>query len=955
MRRGVTLVELIVAFALIVIVFAAVVPQFRTIRLGWAGAEAMSSLIQNGRVLSEHIIRNLSAANRVVSVSLASQTQGYITFADANDDNYRYIYSSGYVAYGLVGSEQQLAGPVSRFQITCYSIYPTVSATTDGNDIRYVEIETDFTNSDSMGTDRTFKTEVFLRTNTDDGCGIVGYWKLDETSGTTAADSSGSGNDGTLVNMDPGMDWVTGRINNALDFDGGNDYVTLPIDSVIGLLEDCTIAAWVNWSGSGSSWQRVWDFGTGTTYNMFLTVNCSYTGYPRFAITTSGWSNEEQLDADEELTANTWHHIAVTIDADDTTHKLYIDGELVDEDTSAYLTPSDLGNTDRNYLANSNYSADPELNGRIDDVRIYNRVLDAEEIIEIANSLNFRSFEEAKTPTDTTSVTISTPNDINENDLLIAAVATEGDTSSSLSAPGGEGWTVIDVDNYSSGSVTPSVTHDSGLQCLIGLVVNADSASVPVAIIGTWDTDSSAPITHSKETGSDRALLFFAHADTSQTLNSVTYGGQSMTIVIDQPGNWGFRYAYVAAFILDDAGITAAGTTTFNPTWSSYPGSNVTYSSVFLQGVDQSDLYDDTASTSSYGTDITTSALTVTQGDMAIKAAACHTGGSYTMNNGFTEAFELSTSGYDGAGGYRSAGSAVTLGTWWKLADPLESTSHQFTWTGARQAYGWIMRFTGHDTDDPINAFSVGNDSDAAPTSPSVTTDTDNCLIVRIGGFDGGDITIDDTGLPSDYTDITMDRSVAVLFEDGFEGTPWDDQWTTNWESDTNPVYAGSYSASADRNDDDLTSDNINTSSYSAFVVSFWYRHYHIEYDDDCYLQFYDGSGYDNIFNFENSTAGQWNYYKVTVTDAQYIRSNFRIRFHTSMNSSDENVWVDDVAVYIDGGVSGGAGYTVQETAGISGTEDFALGQQNDSRMVTVAITPGALCEVACCSETIKP
>ena len=49
---------------------------------------------------------------------------------------------------------------------------------------------------------------------------IVGHWKLDETSGTTATDSSGAGNDGTLNNMDPATDWVYGEIGGGLDFDG---------------------------------------------------------------------------------------------------------------------------------------------------------------------------------------------------------------------------------------------------------------------------------------------------------------------------------------------------------------------------------------------------------------------------------------------------------------------------------------------------------------------------------------------------------------------------------------------------------------------------------------------------------------------------------------------------------------------------------------------------------------
>ena len=53
---------------------------------------------------------------------------------------------------------------------------------------------------------------------------LVGWWRLDDGSGTTAIDSSGSGNDGTL-NGDP--KWVAGKVGGALEMDGG-DFVEVP-------------------------------------------------------------------------------------------------------------------------------------------------------------------------------------------------------------------------------------------------------------------------------------------------------------------------------------------------------------------------------------------------------------------------------------------------------------------------------------------------------------------------------------------------------------------------------------------------------------------------------------------------------------------------------------------------------------------------------------------------------
>jgi len=106
-----------------------------------------------------------------------------------------------------------------------------------------------------------------------------------------------------------------------------------------------------------------------------------------------------------------------------------------------------------------------------------------------------------------------------------------------------------------------------------------------------------------------------------------------------------------------------------------------------------------------------------------------------------------------------SGSSAVTLGVWWKLAEISESGTHQFNWGTWETAYAFMMRFTGHDATSPINSSAVnGGNNSSSPPSPSATTTAANTMIVRIGGFDDDDISVDNTGLAG-YTDITMDRS----------------------------------------------------------------------------------------------------------------------------------------------------------------------------------------------------
>ncbi len=101
---------------------------------------------------------------------------------------------------------------------------------------------------------------------------------------------------------------------------------------------------------------------------------------------------------------------------------------------------------------------------------------------------------------------------------------------------------------------------------------------------------------------------------------------------------------------------------------------------------------------------------------------------------------------------------SLTLGVWWKLAGSSESSSHEFTWGSNEQAYGWMMRFTGHDALVPIHVSAVDGGKSSVPVCPAVTTTVDNCLILRLGGFDDDDIVVDSPGLTG-HTAVTMDES----------------------------------------------------------------------------------------------------------------------------------------------------------------------------------------------------
>jgi hypothetical protein len=145
-------------------------------------------------------------------------------------------------------------------------------------------------------------------------------------------------------------------------------------------------ALWLNFSNTGGSWQHAFDFGTGTTFYMFLSPRIGDTGVMRFAITTNSNAAgaESQLNAPSTL-ASGWHHVAVVIDGTNNNMQLYLDSTVIASGPTETL-PSDLGETTQNWLGRSQWSTDGYYSGSLDDFRIYNRNLSELEILYLAGS-----------------------------------------------------------------------------------------------------------------------------------------------------------------------------------------------------------------------------------------------------------------------------------------------------------------------------------------------------------------------------------------------------------------------------------------------------------------------------------------------------------------------------------------------------------------------------------------
>jgi hypothetical protein len=207
-------------------------------------------------------------------------------------------------------------------------------------------------------------------TEAQDDPNLIGWWKLDETSGTIAADSSGYGNDGTVVGGGP---WVSGYIDGALDFDGDDDYVDCGYDPIFDTAGEMTIAAWVNIRSVPTAWACVIAKGE---YSWRLSNENTEPRY-HFGITIWSASNPS-IPGDTPVGYDEWHHVAGTYDGANI--NVYLDGSL----DGTIETTSPIGVNTANVLIGENpEAAGRNWDGLIDDVRIYNRALSAAEIGEL--------------------------------------------------------------------------------------------------------------------------------------------------------------------------------------------------------------------------------------------------------------------------------------------------------------------------------------------------------------------------------------------------------------------------------------------------------------------------------------------------------------------------------------------------------------------------------------------
>ena len=158
--------------------------------------------------------------------------------------------------------------------------------------------------------------------------------------------------------------------DKALSLDGSSDYMQLP--TALAAHKEMTIAMWVRWKGNGTG-QRIFDFGNGDGQYMYLTANAS-SNKMRFGMKNNG---EEQYFDISKLSTYQWKHVTITISNDSIT--AFIDGEQKVSTADITIRPADF-NPIFNYIGRSQFRNHSMFKGDVDDLRIYNYALSADEV-----------------------------------------------------------------------------------------------------------------------------------------------------------------------------------------------------------------------------------------------------------------------------------------------------------------------------------------------------------------------------------------------------------------------------------------------------------------------------------------------------------------------------------------------------------------------------------------------
>lgn len=364
-------------------------------------------------------------ANWIIKLSY-ELAAGTVTLTDTTDVNGNYCFNN--LAEGLytVTEVQQTGWTQTAPTASTYSITITIGQNMTGND---------FGN----------KADTVIGC-VDPPAGMVAWWSLDETSGTTSLDLAGFNNAGIQFS---GPVPVAGKVLGGLQFDGINDYIEVPDHSELNFgIGNFSFDAWIktNENTGQKTILNKLQFPLNQGYSLYLS-----NGEVRLIIAAS---SPVFYVSSMHVADGNWHHIAVTVDrADQNGIKFYKDGIMIST-ADPTTNPGTISAISPLRIGSLSFTAGDLFKGSLDEIELFNRVLSA---LEIQSIFNAGSAGKCKPDVQLGSICGFKFNDINGNGIK------------ETGEPGLPNWTI----NLSGTATAFATTDADGNFCFNNLTAGA--------------------------------------------------------------------------------------------------------------------------------------------------------------------------------------------------------------------------------------------------------------------------------------------------------------------------------------------------------------------------------------------------------------------------------------------------------------------------------------------------
>ena len=209
--------------------------------------------------------------------------------------------------------------------------------------------------------------------------GKIAEWQFDNNSGNIIQDNTGNLNTGIINNAN----WSNGINGSCLDFNGTNSYVSLPPNSSTDQISEAvSISVWINLNQLPSNMTHPFGPIYDSDQDSYILYLAKANAELRFKVTDLSGDTERPGIPESYLTTGNWHHIVGVYNNEDAL--IYLDGMLIDNHYNADIDTLISGQIAEIGRNNGSY-----FNGKLDELKIFNRALLPNEVYMLSNQNSF--------------------------------------------------------------------------------------------------------------------------------------------------------------------------------------------------------------------------------------------------------------------------------------------------------------------------------------------------------------------------------------------------------------------------------------------------------------------------------------------------------------------------------------------------------------------------------------